>query len=103
MLNAISNLFLGRPIHVGLFYDHKVHRQIRSLIREINPCCIYCQLIRMSPYVMHHHKFKVIDFMDSFELNFRSLKKSYLGVMYLEYLLTKRWEARMNDTFNACA
>lgn len=100
LINAVFRVLTGVPVHVGLFYDPKVNRNIRALISEIDPVCIYCQLIRMSPYARHLDTPVILDFMDSFELNFRSLTNLYGGVMYLEYVLTRRWEKKMYNYFD---
>ena len=65
----IFNLFLAifsrKPFQVAYFYSKSTHKNIKNLIREINPEHIYCQLIRCVDYVKEEYDIrKTIDYMD---------------------------------------
>lgn len=65
-LGAFLQLFGKRPIQVGYFHNWKIQRKINSLLTEIRPDHIYCQLIRVSEYVKNYHDCpKTIDYMDA--------------------------------------
>jgi len=65
--NLLSALFTKKPFQVHYFYQKAVHREVKKLIREVNPDHIYCQLVRAAEYVKNEYDFpKTIDYMDAF-------------------------------------
>ncbi len=59
-------LFSDRPFQVHYFFQTSAAKKVRSLIDQIKPDHIYCQLIRASEYVKHLHDYgKTLDYMDS--------------------------------------
>jgi glycosyltransferase involved in cell wall biosynthesis len=64
--NLFLCLFSRRPFQVGFFYSNKNARRMCTLLKEINPDHIYCQLIRAAEYIKDYHDCpKTIDYMDA--------------------------------------
>ncbi len=65
-LNLFAGFFSDKPFQVKYFYQKTIHKQVKKLIKNINPDHIYCQLIRCSAYVQHeYHYKKTLDYMDA--------------------------------------
>ena len=70
LLSKIFNLslclFSQKPFQVGYFYSYRNARRMHTLLREIKPNHIYCQLIRAAEYIKDYHDCpKSIDYMDA--------------------------------------
>ncbi|HTX88217.1 MAG TPA: glycosyltransferase [Bacteroidales bacterium] len=65
-LNLVRTLFTDQPLQVGYFYDRGTARKIRSLIARYQPDHIFCQLIRVAPYVRDIPVRKTLDYQDVF-------------------------------------
>ena len=64
--NLILNLFNNKPFQVGYFYSNKNSLYIKSILKEVQPDHIFCQLIRVAEYVKNYHDCpKTIDYMDA--------------------------------------
>lgn len=64
--NLTLNLFNNKPFQVGYFYSNKNNHYIKSILKEIKPDHIFCQLIRVAEYVKNYHNCpKTIDYMDA--------------------------------------
>lgn len=63
---ALAQLMGTKPIQVGYFYNWKIHRKIKKILKNTAPDHIYCQLIRASEYVKNYHDCpKTLDYMDA--------------------------------------
>ena len=51
LLNVIGAFFRGWPLQIGYFYNKKVKKEIDSIVRQVKPNHIYCQLIRTAEYI----------------------------------------------------
>ena len=71
IMNVLKVLFNGKPFQIGYFYRSGARGKIRRLIREIKPDHIYCQLIRMSEYVMDVPVKKTLDYQDVFSMGMK--------------------------------
>jgi len=102
LINLIKVLFSGKPFQVGYFYNSKIKRSIHSLINNINPDHILCQLIRTSEYVKDINIPKTIDYQDvlSYGVKRRFDKSAfYLKlILKLEYKRLLKYE---HDIFNS--
>ncbi|MEM9987014.1 MAG: glycosyltransferase [Bacteroidota bacterium] len=94
----------GVPAQVGYFYQRSIHRKIQALIEREQPHRIYCQLIRMAPYVQHHHVPTTLDYMDAFSVGMLRRAKRSSGpkawFFYLESWLVKQYEGRVFNWFD---
>lgn len=100
----VLGYFSAKPYQVNYFYNREIFDQIQTLIGEIEPDRIYCQLIRMAEYVKHiHHIPKTIDFMDAFSKGIeRRIKNSPMFFRYVfkqEYNRLKNYEHLMVHYF----
>jgi polysaccharide biosynthesis protein PslH len=64
--NVFFTLFNGKPFQVGYFFNNSNFKKINSLLDEIQPDRIYCQLIRVAEYVKLRNFKKTIDYQDVF-------------------------------------
>jgi sugar transferase (PEP-CTERM/EpsH1 system associated) len=66
MLQLMWSLFSNLPFQVHYFYRFTHHRNIKKILKAVQPMHIFCQLIRMSEYVKNeHHIPKTLDYMDA--------------------------------------
>lgn len=64
--NVLLQLLTNKPFQIGYFYSSKNNARIRSILNELQPDHIYCQLIRVAEYVKnYHHCPKTLDYMDA--------------------------------------
>ncbi len=64
--NILFKLFTNKPIQTGYFYSSKNNSKIKSILNEVKPDHIYCQLVRVSEFVKnYHHCSKTLDYMDA--------------------------------------
>ena len=64
--NTAKQFFTDKPYQVGYFYQRSIQKKINSVISELKPDHIYCQLIRTAEYVKNiQHIKKTIDYMDA--------------------------------------
>lgn len=65
-MNLFAGFFSDKPFQVKYYYQRAIHKQVKKLIKNINPDHIYCQLIRCSAYVLHeYHYKKTLDYIDA--------------------------------------
>ena len=98
-------LWGGLPFTVKYFYSAFLADKIRQTIFEIDPDLIYCQLIRMAPYVRSLPFPKTLDYMDAFSLGFErraSFSPFWLKpVMNFEAGLLKDYENKVYKDFDS--
>lgn len=64
--NVLFQLFTNKPFQTGYFYSSKNNARIKSILKELKPDHILCQLIRVSEFVKHYHNCpKTLDYMDA--------------------------------------
>jgi len=64
--NVFFTFFNGKPFQVGYFLNNKNFRKVNSLLDEIQPDRIYCQLLRVAEYVKLRNNKKTLDYQDVF-------------------------------------
>jgi len=98
-------LWSGLPFTVKYFYSAFLADKIRQAIFEIDPDLIYCQLIRMAPYVRSLPFPKTLDYMDAFSLGFErraSFSPFWLKpLMNFEAGLLKNYENKVYKDFDS--
>lgn len=102
--NLSKALFAGLPMQVGYFYNCAAHTKISSLIKEIAPDHIYCQLLRVAKYVKGVDIPKTIDYQDVFSKGYerQAHNRSWFSkpVFYREARLLKKYEAKIFPWFD---
>lgn len=89
--NLIRGIFRGLPLHVAYFYNKKHKTRIEEIARYVKPDSIYCQLIRMAPYVTQLPGKKTIDYMDAFSTGIkRRISKVSFWLKPIFYFESKR-------------
>ncbi|MFH0866414.1 MAG: glycosyltransferase [Bacteroidota bacterium] len=66
IINVVKSLFNGKPFQAGYFYNNGNAKEVNRLIDEIQPDCIYCQLLRVAEYVKYQTIRKILDYQDVF-------------------------------------
>ena len=70
--NLLKTLINNKPFQVNYFYTSKIQKKIDSIIDDLNPDHIYCQLIRTALYMKNQYKYKsTLDYMDSLSLGIK--------------------------------
>jgi len=64
--SAFKALLTGDPLQTAYYYSAKAKKQIDSIVSDFQPDHIYCQLVRMAPYVKGMKQHKTLDYMDAF-------------------------------------
>ena len=92
---AFAALFSKKPIQVGYFYHHSIHRKIKKHLKLLQPDHIYCQLIRAAEYVKNHHNCpKTIDYMDAFSKGVERRSETAKGLQ--KYLFQVEFKRLLN-------
>lgn len=87
--SLIKGVFDAWPFQVHYFYRKSIHKQILAIAEELKPDRVYCQLIRMAPYVRGLDAPKSLDYMDAFSLGMKRRAKHHSGLKRLLF----SWEA----------
>jgi len=66
LCSIVLFLFKGLPLQCGYFYSKKAHKNIKQLIKTINPDHIYGQLVRVAEYIKREPYLKTLDYQDVF-------------------------------------
>ena len=102
--NLIRTIFSGLPLQVGYFYNKRIASIIRSLIDQVKPDHIFCQLIRVAEYVRGIPVPKTLDYQDVFSKNIeRRLASSPFYMkpfLKMEYSRLLRYEHEVFGLFN---
>ena len=103
-LGLIKAFFTGWPLQVGFFYNHFIKNRILSVINEIKPDHILCQLIRVAEYVKDVKIPKTLDYQDVFSKGAirMSLKASLLmkPILKMEAKRVEKYENSIFSYFN---
>lgn len=97
--NLIRGFLSGMPLQVSYFYAPVLKQDIHKLIKNHNTDYIYCQLIRMAPYVMDLKIPKILDYQDAFSVGMQ--RRSERSSFWLKWLL--KLEARRLQRFEQAA
>lgn len=65
----LTSFLGGLPLQVAYFYHRHLTSKIQACIKETAPDHIFCQLIRVAPYVADLDIPKTIDYMDTLSVN----------------------------------
>lgn len=77
IIQVMLSPFKTLPLQVAFFYNHSIHKKIKSSTAEIKPDYIHCHLIRTTEYVKDiHHLPKSLDFMDAFGMGMEKREKT---------------------------
>ena len=100
----LKTVFGSKPLQVHYFYRKSVHRKIRTIIAQLKPSHIYCQLIRVSEYVKNEHLVpKTLDYMDALSkgMERRIQTEAWFKKWFyhLESRRLKEYERRIFDYF----
>lgn len=100
----IQAVFDNKPFQVHYFYQRWIHRRINTILKEIQPSHIYCQLIRASEYVKHFHDCsKTLDYMDALSKGMERRISNAFGpkkwLFRMESNRLERYERRIFDYF----
>jgi len=100
-INILKSFFNGKPLQVGYFFNKPTARKISTLIQEINPDHVFCQLLRVAEYVKFQEIPKTIDYQDVFSagVNRRSKTSPFYmrPILSMEYKRLLKYE---HDVFN---
>ena len=66
LISLLKAVFQKTPFQIAFFYNEQAALYIKTTIESIRPDHIYCQLVRMTPYVIGLEQAKTIDYMDAF-------------------------------------
>ena len=77
MWNMLCAAFKRMPLQVAYFHKHSARKAIQKIVAQVQPDHIFCQLIRMAPYVQRLSIPSTIDYMDNFSAGMqRRIQKS---------------------------
>jgi len=104
LINLIKTLFNGKPFQIGYFYNKKNRREIETLINEIKPDRIFCQLVRVAEYVKNQKIKKTLDYQDVFSKGIERRMPSapfYLKpLLQAEFKRLIKYETEIFDLFD---
>ena len=102
--HLLLTLFSHKPLQVGYFYNNRINRIIRSLIKKHKPDHIFCQLIRVAEYVKGIPIPKTLDYQDVFSKNVERRMESasfYIKpFLKMEYRRLVRYEHDIFEMFD---
>lgn len=102
--NLFKALFTNIPFQVAYFTQRKIKIKVNTILDELNPDLIYCQLIRPAEYVKNYHFcFKTIDLMDALSVGMeRRIKKANFFLRFIfkeEAIRLKKYERQILNYF----
>lgn len=104
VINLVRAFFSPLPLQAGYFFNKRVSREIKRLIKVYQPEHIYCQLIRTTQYVQHIPIKKTIDYQDVFSYGMkRRIRTSsifFRPFIALEYRRLSAYESQVFDEFD---
>lgn len=106
IINLLRGFFQGMPLQVSYFYAPYLKRCIQDFITAAQPQHLYCQLVRMAPYVADLQIAKTLDYQDAFSVGMeRRAERSPFWSKWLFRLETKRlrqYEQLIATRFDHC-
>ena len=85
IFSLIKALFSKIPFQVHYFYSKAAQKQLDILYKKIEPDLIFCQLIRVSKYVIKYNKPKILDYMDAFSKGIQRRKEKAFPLFRIVY------------------
>jgi sugar transferase (PEP-CTERM/EpsH1 system associated) len=105
-INLLRGFLQGLPLQVSYFYCPSFKKEMQGLIEKYQPEHIYCQLVRMVPYVQHSPYPKTLDYQDAFSVGMqrRAARSSFWlkGLLNLETKRLQKMEQQAFQLFNHC-
>lgn len=105
-LNLVGGILRGLPLQVSYFYHPGLKKKMQAIIQSVQPNHVYCQLIRMAPYVEYLPFPKTLDFMDAFSVGMQRRAEQSQGLwrwlFRWEAGRLRRYEAHAFQTFDHC-
>ncbi|MEM8887820.1 MAG: glycosyltransferase [Bacteroidota bacterium] len=95
--SLLKGVFDAWPFQVHYFYRKSIHKKILKIAEELKPDRVYCQLIRMAPYVKGIDASKSLDYMDAFSLGMKRRAKYHSGLKRILF----KWEASKLKSFES--
>ncbi len=106
LFNLIRGFLIRMPLQVSYFYAPYLKKTIQNFIQSAQPDHVYCQLIRMAPYVSDLNNPKTLDFQDAFSAGMRRrTQQSPFWLKWFFQLETKRlqnYEQAVFEKFTHC-
>lgn len=101
------NTFQQKPFQVAYFTDRNAIAQFKSLVNEIQPEVVYCQLARMAEFCRDLKDCrKIIDYQDAFSIGLerRIANESWWKKPFVstEAKRLKKYEAQIFEDFEIC-
>lgn len=84
-VNLVSGVLRGMPLQVSYFYTPYLKSGLQNIIKSAAPQHIYCQLIRMAPYVADLPIAKTLDYQDAFSAGME--RRAARAPFWLKWLL----------------
>jgi len=104
LFNIIIAFFTGKPLQCGFYFSRNAKRKIHSLIKKHQPEMLYCQFIRVAPYIIKENLPKTIDYQDVLSIGMKrraDIAPFYLKPFFLtEYKRLRRYENYVFDLFD---
>jgi polysaccharide biosynthesis protein PslH len=103
-LQVLLKLITNKPIQTGYFYSSKQYARIQTILKDLQPDHIFCQLIRVSEFVKNYHDCpKTLDYMDALSKGMeRRIEKAPFYSAWIFRLEAKRlatYERQIFDYF----
>ncbi|MEM7658131.1 MAG: glycosyltransferase [Bacteroidota bacterium] len=97
-------LFRGWPLQVAYFFRPRLRKQLQQLIQRVQPDHLYCQLLRMAPYVKALDLPATLDYMDCFSVGMKRMQASspwfWKPIWAWEARQLLRMEGQMYEAFS---
>ncbi|PID93910.1 MAG: hypothetical protein CSA95_05445 [Bacteroidetes bacterium] len=97
-------LLTGKPLQNGLFYSRKAKKRLATLVEQVQPDHLYCQLIRVADLAKTLSIPCTIDYQDAMSTNMLRRKKAspllMKPVMDMEYRRLVNYEQKVYHQFD---
>lgn len=104
LLGFLYALLFRKPMQVGYFRKPSAIRKVRKLDRELQPDVVFCQMVRVVPYITNLKRFRVLDYQDALSRNMERRAGASPFPMNLmwqrESRLLQKYEAEVFDAFH---
>ncbi len=103
-LNILRGFFSKIPFQNSFYFSQKIKKVIQQEVLDFNPDLIFCQLIRMSEYVINDSKnVKILDYIDVLSKGLERRKTTsnlfMKPVLYLEHKKVLNYESVAYNKF----
>ncbi len=104
LFNIIRAFLTGKPIQCGFYFSCGAKRKIHSIIKKHKPDMLYCQFVRVAPYIIDEKIPKTIDYQDVLSMGMKrraDIAPFYLKPFFVtEYKRLRRYERYVFDRFD---